>query len=122
MVGFGSAGPIPASGLLQAQDLFAALLQQVTGLRASFWECPLASRQHPWLLQRGYCMLDSRRSHLHHPHHCSCHHRDRNQMNAQADGTELMPVHWAEMRMTAPWAMYFFFVQQVCLGVWRKVA
>jgi hypothetical protein len=36
MVGFGSAGPIPASDLLQTQDLFAVLLQQVTGLRASF--------------------------------------------------------------------------------------
>ena len=93
MVGFGSAGPIPAPGLLQTQDLFAVLLQLVTGLRASFWKCLLTSRQHLWLLQRGYCMLDSHRSHLHHPHRCSCPHRDRNQMNAQADGTGLMPVH-----------------------------
>jgi hypothetical protein len=44
-------------------------------------------------------------------------------MNAQAGGKGLMPVHCAEMRMrmTVLWAMYFFFVQQVCFGVRRKV-
>jgi hypothetical protein len=41
-------------------------------------------------------------------------------MNAQAGGKGLMPVHRAEMRMTALWAMYFF-VQQVYLGVRWKV-
>ena len=109
-----------AFGLLQTQDLFAVLLQQVTGLRASFWKCLLTSRQHRWLLQRGYYMLGSRRSRLHHPHRCSCHHLDRNRMNAQAGGKGLMPVHRAEMRMTALWAMYFF-VQQMYLGVRWKV-
>ena len=112
---------MPASGLLQTQGLVAELLQQVTGLRVSFWECLLISRQPLWLLRRGYCMLDSRRSRLHHPRHYSCHRLDRNQMNAQADGKGLMPVHWAEMWMTTLWAMYFLLVQQVCLGVWQKV-
>jgi hypothetical protein len=111
-----------AFGLLQTQDLFAVLLQQATGLQESFWECPLTLGQHLWPLRRGYCMLDSRRSRLHHPHHCSCHHLGMNQMNAQAGDKGLMSVHWAEMQMTALWAMYFFFVQQVCLGLRWKVA
>lgn len=96
------------------------LQQPVTGLQASFWVCLLTSRQRLRFSQRDYCMLDNRRSCLLHRPHYSCLRRDKTQMNAQADGKELMPVHWAEPRMIALWAIYFF-VQQAWLALWQRV-